>query len=64
MLLPAIYTLFWVLQWMNMDTFRARYKISQGFQCMFITNIFVNLVILFVVIFALNEFWESDEADE
>ena len=61
MLPPAIFTLFYVLQWMQMDNFYNRNKISQGFRCMFITNVIVNLVILFVVIFAINEFWDTEE---
>lgn len=49
---------------MNQDNFRNRYKISQGFQCVFITEIIVNLVILLVVIFAIDEFWDSEEGDK
>lgn len=61
MLPAAIFTLFYVLQWLNVDNFYNRNKISQGFRCMFIVNIIVNLVILLLVIFAINELWDSEE---
>ena len=61
---PALFTLFYVLQWMQSDNFYNRNKISQGFRCMFITNVIVNLVILFLVIFAINEFWDSEEVQD
>lgn len=61
MLPAAIFTLFYVLQWLNTDNFYNRNKICQGFRCMFIVNVIVNLIILLLVIFAINELWDTEE---
>ena len=64
MLLPASYTLFWVLQWVQRDSYPSRYRIGEGFLWMAIVNILINVVILFVVIFAFEEFREKDADEE
>ena len=64
LLIPQAYTLFYIAMWMNRDDFATRYKIGNGFLGLWITAIFVNLIILFIVIFALEEFYETDEFND
>lgn len=64
LLLPgAFFTIFYILMWMQQDNFYNRNKISQGFRCMFIVNILVNLVILVLVVFAIEEFVDFEKIE-
>jgi len=62
-LIPAAYTICYIIVWAQRDDFLTRYKIGNGFAVMAITAILVNLIILFIVIFALEEFW-VDECED
>ena len=63
-LIPAAYTLIYIIVWTQRDDFPTRYKIGNGFAAMAITAILVNLIILFIVIFALEEFYDQNNDED
>jgi hypothetical protein len=60
-LIPMAYVLFYIGAWAQNDTYSNRKNIANGFAVTWILSIIANLIILFIVIFALEEFYETDE---
>jgi len=60
-LIPMTVVLCYIGAWASNDTYSNRKGIANGFLVTWILSILANLVILFIVIFALEEFYETDE---
>ena len=60
-LLPALYTTFYIVRWLAQDSFAHRYKISQGLKCNFIVNIFSNLLTFILVITLIDYLLDEEQ---
>jgi len=61
MIIPIIYTLFYVVKFNSTDNYLNRYKISEGFKYMFIINLVINIILFIVVLTSLDEFFENED---
>ena len=61
MLVPQIYTLYYVYKYGVKDNFHHRFKISEGFKYMFITNLLINIILFIVVLTSLDDFFDDPD---
>ena len=59
-LIPMLYTLCYIGAWSQNDNYNNRKQIANGFAATWVLSLIANLTILFIVIFALEEFYDSD----
>lgn len=62
-LIPMAYVLCYIGAWSQNDTYNNRKQIANGFAATWVLSLIANLVILFIVIFALEEFYDSEAWD-
>ena len=60
MIIPIVYTLYYVVKYNSKDNYINRFKISEGFKYMFIINLVINIILFIVVLTSLDEFFDDE----